>query len=100
MQRCSHATARKSRSSLLWAGIPLGFAGHPGVKSAMIEDIIMEFDETPDGTAQTLARLREVQFEVTDSLSSLMVGLVTRLCRLDGPSNIFKNSDDNMFAYA
>lgn len=54
----------------------LGFAGHPGVKSAMIEDIIMEFDETPDGSAQTLGRLREVQFDVADSLSGLMVGIV------------------------
>ncbi len=54
----------------------LGFAGHPGMKSAMIEDIIMEFDETPDGSAQTLGRLREVQFDVADSLSGLMVGIV------------------------
>ena len=32
-----------------------GFVGHPGIKSAMIEDLIMEFDEVPEGTAETLA---------------------------------------------
>ena len=34
-----------------------GFVGHPGIKSAMIEDLIMEFDEVPEGTAETLAAL-------------------------------------------
>ena len=32
-----------------------GFVGHPGIKSALIEDLIMEFDEVPDKTAETLA---------------------------------------------
>ena len=32
-----------------------GFVGHPGIKSALIEDLIMEFDEVPENTAETLA---------------------------------------------
>jgi GMP synthase-like glutamine amidotransferase len=54
----------------------LGFLGHPGIKSAMIEDLIMEFEETPDGTAETLAALRSAQREIAATLSPIMVGLV------------------------
>jgi GMP synthase-like glutamine amidotransferase len=54
----------------------LGFTGHPGVKSAMIEDLIMEFEEVPDGTAEMLARLRAVQGEIAAALSEIMVGIV------------------------
>lgn len=53
-----------------------GFLGHPGIKSAMIEDLIMEFDETPARTAETLAELRAVQEEIAKALGPLMVGLV------------------------
>lgn len=54
----------------------LGFLGHPGVKSAMIEDLIMEFDEVPDGTAEKLAVLRGAQGEMAAALGEIMVGLV------------------------
>ena len=54
----------------------LGFVGHPGIKSAMIEDLIMEFEEVPDGTAETLAVLRSVQGEIAAALSSIMIGLI------------------------
>jgi GMP synthase-like glutamine amidotransferase len=54
----------------------LGFLGHPGVKSAMIEDLIMEFEEVPEGTAETLATLRATQGEVTAALAEIMVGLI------------------------
>ncbi len=54
----------------------LGFLGHPGVKSAMIEDLIMEFDDAPDGTAETLARLRTAQGEIAMALGEIMVGIV------------------------
>jgi GMP synthase-like glutamine amidotransferase len=53
-----------------------GFLGHPGIKSAMIEDLIMEFDEVPERTAETLAELRAVQGEIAAALGPLMVGLV------------------------
>jgi GMP synthase-like glutamine amidotransferase len=53
-----------------------GFVGHPGIKSGMIEDLIMEFDETPENTAETLAALRTVQGEIAEALAEIMVGLV------------------------
>lgn len=54
----------------------VGFLGHPGIKSAMVEDLIMEFDEAPDGTAETLEVLRLAQGEIAAGLSQIMVGLV------------------------
>ena len=53
-----------------------GFAGHPGIKVAMIEDLIMEFAETPPDPQDGLARLRAVQNEVADSLVPIMTGLI------------------------
>ncbi len=53
-----------------------GFAGHPGVKSAMIEDLIMEFDEVPENTAETLAQLRAAQGEIAAALGAIMIGLI------------------------
>jgi GMP synthase (glutamine-hydrolysing) len=61
-----------------------GFLGHPGAKSAMAEDVIMEFDETPDGTAQTLQELREAQGEIAANLSQLMVEIIARTGLMDG----------------
>jgi GMP synthase-like glutamine amidotransferase len=53
-----------------------GFLGHPGIKSAMIEDLIMEFDETPARTAEALTDLRAAQRQITAALGEIMVGLV------------------------
>jgi len=58
----------------------LGFTGHPGVKPAIIEDLIMEFDEAPPDPGPTLARLREVQPALEDALVPIMAGIV-KLCR-------------------
>jgi GMP synthase-like glutamine amidotransferase len=54
----------------------IGFLGHPGLKSAMVEDLIMEFDETPPGTAEGLVALRSVQAAIAESLAAMMVGIV------------------------
>jgi GMP synthase-like glutamine amidotransferase len=54
----------------------LGFLGHPGVKSGMIEDLILAFDETPQGSAETLVALRAAQAEMAGALSQLMIGLI------------------------
>jgi GMP synthase-like glutamine amidotransferase len=64
----------------------LGFLGHPGAKSAMIEDLIMEFEEVPEGTAETLAELRAAQGEIAGALGEIMVGLIelTHLMRAAG----------------
>jgi GMP synthase-like glutamine amidotransferase len=54
----------------------LGFAGHPGMKRAMVEDLVMEFEETPEGLAEGLVALGGVQRALADALSRTMVGLV------------------------
>lgn len=53
-----------------------GFAGHPGLKVAMVEDLVMEFEEAPEGVDQGLAALRRVQRALEDALVPLMTGLV------------------------
>jgi GMP synthase-like glutamine amidotransferase len=53
-----------------------GFLGHPGIKSAMVEDLIMEFDEVPEGTAETLAALRAAQSDIAAALAEIMIGLI------------------------
>lgn len=53
-----------------------GFAGHPGVKSAIIEDLIMEFPDTPAQTLTPLAALRASQAELRAALGRTMTGLV------------------------
>ena len=54
----------------------LGFAGHPGAKLGMAEDLIMEFDETPDDPGPTLEALRARQREIEDALVPIMTGIV------------------------
>ncbi len=54
----------------------LGFTGHPGVKAAIVEDLIMEFEEAPPDPGSTLARLRAVQTALEDALVPIMTGVV------------------------
>jgi hypothetical protein len=54
----------------------LGFLGHPGIKSGMVEDLIMEFEDVPEGTAEMLVELRAVQGEIASALGEIMVGLI------------------------
>jgi GMP synthase (glutamine-hydrolysing) len=54
----------------------LGFLGHPGIKGGMIEDLIMEFEEVPEGTAERLEELRTAQSEIAAALGEIMVGLI------------------------
>ena len=53
-----------------------GFVGHPGIKSAMVEDLIMESDDVPENTAETLVELRAAQSEIVAALGAIMIGLV------------------------
>ena len=53
-----------------------GFSGHPGLKVAMIEDLIMEFEEAPADPVPTLRDLRAAQRAIEDALVPIMTGLV------------------------
>lgn len=53
-----------------------GFAGHPGLKLAIVEDLIMEFEEAPADPAPELEKLRAVQRELEGALVPIMTGLV------------------------
>ncbi len=54
----------------------LGFCGHPGFKTAMAEDLIMEFEEGPDDPAPQLERLQLMAREIEDALVRIMTGIV------------------------
>ena len=54
----------------------LGFSGHPGVRRAMVEDLVMELDEVPADVATGLDAVSRVSREVEDSLVPVMEGLV------------------------
>jgi GMP synthase-like glutamine amidotransferase len=54
----------------------LGFTGHPGFKTAMAEDLIMEFEESPENPAPLLERLQRMSREVEDALVPLMTGII------------------------
>lgn len=54
----------------------LGFAGHPGLKVAMVEDLVMEFEEAPPGIDVSLPRLRTIQRSLEDALVPIMTGVI------------------------
>ncbi|MEO5695260.1 MAG: hypothetical protein ABIQ72_19135 [Usitatibacter sp.] len=55
----------------------IGFSAHPGLKVAMVEDLVMEFEESPADVQATLPLLRAAQRELEDALVPLMTGLVS-----------------------
>jgi hypothetical protein len=54
----------------------LGFTGHPGMKTAMVEDLIMEFVEAPADPSPGLVALRDRKRDIEDALVPTMTGLV------------------------
>ena len=54
----------------------LAFAGHPGFKVAMVEDLVMEFEEVPRDIEAGLTRLRAAQRSMEDALVPIMTGVV------------------------
>lgn len=71
--------ARDSRDrAALWQVGPraFGFAGHPGLKVAMVEDLIMEFEESPPDVDADLGKLRQAQRGLEDALVPIMTGLI------------------------
>lgn len=53
-----------------------GFAGHPGIKVAMVEDLIMEFEESPKNQRIEFEKLRMVQRDIENALVPIMTGVV------------------------
>jgi GMP synthase-like glutamine amidotransferase len=54
----------------------LGFTGHPGIKPAIVEDLIMEFEEAPPYPGATLEQMRTLQRSIEDALVPVMTGVV------------------------
>lgn len=54
----------------------LGFTGHPGIKVAMIEDLIMEGGDVPENVGDDLPRLSAMKTEIEDALVHIMTGLI------------------------
>ncbi len=54
----------------------LGFTGHPGMKLAMAEDLIMEFEESPPDPAAGLTALSGLKTALEDALVRIMTGVV------------------------
>ncbi len=58
-------------------GNAFGFTGHPAFKLAMAEDLVMEFEEGPEGdTREAFAALRAAKTQIEDALVPIMTGLV------------------------
>lgn len=60
------------------AGNSFGFAGNPGVKSGIIEDLIMEFEDSPGNAIPQLKILRAAHRDIESSLQRIMAGLIQR----------------------
>jgi len=62
-----------------------GFAGHPGIKLGMVEDLIMEFEEVPEAAASRLDDLRALQARIEDELVPIMTGLIQCTSLMSSP---------------
>jgi len=62
-----------------------GFVGNPGIKVGIVEDLIMEFEEVPDGAAGKLEALRALQPGIEDELVPIMTGLVQCTALMSSP---------------
>jgi len=80
------ATDASGRASLFRIGSnAYGFAGHPGIKLGMVEDLVMEFEEVPEDAAAGLERLRALQTKIEDELVPIMTGLVQCTALMSAP---------------
>jgi GMP synthase-like glutamine amidotransferase len=64
-----------------------GFIGHPGIKSGIVEDLMMEFKDAPADCGPALDALRAAQREIENALVRIMAGFVkaTNLMSGGGP---------------
>jgi GMP synthase-like glutamine amidotransferase len=63
----------------------VGFTANPGIKLGMVEDLIMEFEEVPEGAAEKLETLRGLQSRIEDELVQMMTGLVQLTALMSAP---------------
>ena len=71
------ATDEAGRPTVFQIGASaFGFAGHPGLRPAMIEDLIMEFEEAPADCAARLPAVAGAASAIEDALVPIMTGLV------------------------
>lgn len=54
----------------------IGFTGHPGFKLAMAEDLVMEFEESPENPAPRFTALSQMKHEIEDALVPIMTGII------------------------
>ena len=71
-----------------------GFAGHPGIKLGMVEDLIMEFEEVPDDAVSKLEELRGLQARIEDELVPIMTGLVQCTSLMSSPKAGLNTADE------
>jgi GMP synthase-like glutamine amidotransferase len=71
------AVDEQKRPAVFGIGVnALGFCSHPGFKTAMAEDLIMEFEEAPDDPAPRLQQLQLLVPEIEDALVPVMTGII------------------------
>ena len=70
-----------------WGERAFGFRAHPGLKVAMVEDLVMEFEESPP-LEPALSRLRDAQRLLEDALVPIMTGLVRAAGWMEPPRGI------------
>jgi GMP synthase-like glutamine amidotransferase len=53
-----------------------GFTGHPGIRRAMVEELIMSDDDAPADAAESLDAISALGSQIEDALVPIMAGLV------------------------
>lgn len=76
-------TAQGAPLIFVTRGNSVGLLGHPGAKRGMMEDLVMEFAETPENVLDGLEALVKSQPDMAEALGPLMVGLVRCMGLMD-----------------
>jgi GMP synthase-like glutamine amidotransferase len=53
-----------------------GFTGHPATKPAIIEDLLMEFEEIPENSSAEFDSLNKSKTDLEDALVPIMTGII------------------------
>ena len=89
------ATDEAGRTTVFQIGKnAFAFAGNPGIKLGMVEDLIMEFEEVPGNAASELELLRDLQPRIEDELVPIMTGLVQCTFLMSSPKAAAQAADE------